>query len=51
MTDRKRTLHSHRKALVERRYVEEVKRGAYKVTEQGYAALGTAATARHLHVF
>lgn len=45
-----RTLHSHRKALVERGYVEELKRGTHKVTEQGRAALGTAAPARHLHV-
>lgn len=53
-----RTLDSHRQELVERGYVEELKRGLYKVTEKGPAAgrtgaralLGTAATAQKLHL-
>jgi hypothetical protein len=49
-TLKERTLHSHRKKLVEGGFVEEVKRGTFKVTATGLAVVGTAATARHLHM-
>jgi RecA/RadA recombinase len=53
-----RTLDSHRQELVERGYVEEVKRGVYRVMNKGLAVgrtgaralLGTAAPARKLHL-
>jgi predicted transcriptional regulator len=47
---KERTFHSHRKALVERGYVEEVKRGIYTITQAGQTAIGPAATARTLHI-
>jgi hypothetical protein len=45
-----RTLHSHVDLLVTAGYVEKVKRGVYKVTEKGWAAFETAATATTLHL-
>lgn len=47
---KERTLHSHRKALVDGKYVEDVKKGTYRITDAGRTALGPAATARHLHL-
>jgi len=47
---KERTLHSHRKELLQRRFIEEVKRGVYRVSEKGREALQTAAPARHMHL-
>lgn len=45
-----RTLDQHRQILVAGGYAEQVKRGAFKITEKGRTALGTAATATKLHL-
>jgi predicted transcriptional regulator len=45
-----RTLDQHRQDLVASGYVEQVQRGAYKITEKGRTALGTVATATKLHL-
>jgi hypothetical protein len=48
---KERTLDSHRDALVEAGYVEATdKRGSFRVSLKGELALGTVATAAHLHV-
>lgn len=47
---KERTLHSHRKSLVEAGYVDVVRKGIYVVTETGRAALEPAATAKQLHL-